>query len=100
MDAAERAGLSVLLRVGYTWDHAGNDNVLERYQKLLYDQPVQEAWRDYVGRIYQEASRHSNFYGGFLTWEDFWNFTHVAGDLGDSEESRRLAEQTLSLIHI
>lgn len=94
MDAAERAGLSVLLRVGYTWDHAGNDNVLERYQKLLYDQPVQEAWRDYVGRIYQEASRHSNFYGGFLTWEDFWNFTHVAGDLGDSEESRRLAEQT------
>lgn len=94
MDAADRAGLSVLLRVGYTWDHAGNDNVLERYQKLIYEEEVQDAWMDYVKQIYEEASRHPNFYGGFLTWEDFWNFTHVAGDLGDTRKGRELAKQT------
>ncbi len=94
MDAAERAGLWVILRVGYTWDHAGHDNVLERYQQLLYDEDVWDAWMDYAERIYQEASCHGNFYGGFLTWEDFWNFTHAAGDMGDTLIGRELAGQT------
>lgn len=92
MDAAGEEGLLVILRVGYTWDHAGSGNVLERYQDLIYKEEVREAWMDYVERIYEESSGHPNFYGGFLTWEDFWNFTHTAGELGDTAYSRRLAE--------
>ena len=94
MDAAERAGLLVMLRVGYTWDHAGQDNVLERYQQLIYEEDVRNAWLDYAGLIYQAASCHRNFYGGFLTWEDFWNFTHIAGDLGNTPAGRELAGLT------
>ncbi len=92
MDAAGEEGLLVILRVGYTWDHAGNGNILDRYRDLIYKEEVREAWMDYVGRIYEESSVHSNFYGGFLTWEDFWNFTDAAGALGDTEYSRRLAK--------
>ncbi len=92
MDAAGEEGLLVILRVGYTWDRAGTENVLERYRDLLYEEEVREAWIDYVERIYEESSVHPNFYGGFLTWEDFWNFTQTAGELGDTSYSRRLAE--------
>ena len=35
MEAAERAGLSVMLRVGYTWDYCGKESVLNRYQGLI-----------------------------------------------------------------
>lgn len=90
-EAAQEAGLSVVLRVGYTWDQAGGDDILERYRKLLYDGAVQTAWMAYVGAIYQAASRHPNFFGGFLTWEDFWNFTEAAGTMGDTAQSRKLA---------
>lgn len=37
MEAAQRQNLKVMLRVGYTWDYYSGDNVLERYEKLLYD---------------------------------------------------------------
>lgn len=95
MTEAEKQNLDVFLRVGYTWDYCINsrDNILERYQRLLYDETVREAWKDYVGTIYQAAASHSNFAGGFLTWEDFWNFTETAGRYGNSEESRNMAEK-------
>ena len=54
MEEAGKAGLKVILRVGYTWDHAGKSSVLERYQKLLYDETVQKAWLDYVDTIYRK----------------------------------------------
>ena len=94
MEEAGKAGLKVILRVGYTWDHAGKSSVLERYQKLLYDETVQKAWLDYVDTIYRKCSQYSNFYGGFLTWEDFWNFAQSAGTMGNTQESRRLAQET------
>ena len=92
MNAASAQNLSVMLRVGYTWDYAGRDNVLERYKKLMYDVSAQKAWMEYVGRLYERASAHENFCGGFLTWEDFWNFTDSSADLGNTVEGRRLAQ--------
>lgn len=93
MEEAEKQGLWVVLRVGYTWDYYGNDNVLERYQALLYDDSVKHAWRNYVSRIYQETSNYDNFYGGFLTWEDFWNFVDIAGSMGKGTDSIQMAQK-------
>ena len=82
MDAAAAQGLSVMLRVGYTWDYCGGGNVMDRYQGLMQEGTERSAWLEYVGRLYQAASSHENFCGGFLTWEDFWNFTDSSASLG------------------
>ena len=37
MDAAAAQGLSVMLRVGYTWDYCGGGNVMDRYQGLMQE---------------------------------------------------------------
>lgn len=94
MEAAAAQGLSVMLRVGYTWDYAGRDSVLERYKKLMYDESMRSAWVEYVGRLYERASSHENFCGGFITWEDFWNFTDSSAGLGTTTEGRKLARTT------
>ena len=49
MAAAGRHGLDVMFRVGYTWDYSkpeGQDGILERYRRLLYDDTERAAWRD------------------------------------------------------
>lgn len=92
MEAAERAGLSVMLRVGYTWDYCGKESVLNRYQGLIYHSETRAAWLQYVDRLYRRASAHGNFCGGFLTWEDFWNFTENAARLGRGNASRAIAQ--------
>lgn len=93
MDTAAKHNLSVMLRVGYTWDYYGRDNVLDRYKGLLYDDSLGAAWLEYVKRLYLHASAHENFSGGFITWEDFWNFTDTSAALGDGEDSKKLARQ-------
>lgn len=93
MEAAEEAGLSVMLRVGYTWDYCGEGDVLGRYRQLLYDDTVYDSWLQYVGRLYEAASAHENFCGGFLTWEDFWNFTSDAVTFGNTEQGRLMARR-------
>ena len=78
MQAAEKAGLLVSLRVGYTWDfYDEQESCLERYRELVTDKTVRSAWMDYAKTLYQKASVYSNFAGGFLTWEDFWEFTNT-----------------------
>ena len=96
MDAAGRHGLDVMFRVGYTWDYSkpeGQDGILERYRRLLYDDTARAAWRDYVSTLYQTAAVYPNFAGGFLTWEDFWNFVESAGSYGRGKDSREMAEK-------
>lgn len=44
MEVAAAQNLSVMLRVGYTWDYYGRDNVLNRFQALLYDEDMRLAW--------------------------------------------------------
>lgn len=92
MDAAAAQGLSVMLRVGYTWDYCGAGNVMERYQGLMQEGTERSAWLEYVGRLYQAASSHENFCGGFLTWEDFWNFTDSSASLGNGVKGRSMAK--------
>nr|WP_304055278.1 hypothetical protein [Enterocloster clostridioformis] len=92
MDAAAAQGLSVMLRVGYTWDYCGAGNVMERYQGLMQEGTERSAWLEYVGRLYQAASAHENFCGGFLTWEDFWNFTDSSASLGNGVKGRSMAK--------
>ena len=91
MEAAAAQNLSVMLRVGYTWDYYGRDNVLNRFQALLYDEDMRLAWLDYVKRLYERTSAHENFCGGFITWEDFWNFTESAANFGKGAYSREMA---------
>ena len=92
MDQAADAGLGVVLRVGYTWDYAKGDDVLSRYQKLLYDDAVKSAWKNYAAKVYSEASAHANFAGAFLTWEDFWNFADSIPNLTAGPKTKQLAK--------
>lgn len=92
MEAAGKQGLGVILRVGYTWDYVSPESVLSRYEGLLYDPQLKAAWLSYAERLYRQASAHENFCGGFLTWEDFWNFTEHAAEYGNGIAGRRMAK--------
>ncbi len=94
MEAAARQQLSVMLRVGYTWDYYGRDNIQTRFHGLMYDDATRTAWLDYVKRLYDAASAHENFCGGFLTWEDFWDFTGTSATYGKSQNSKAMAQKT------
>lgn len=86
MDHAEAAGLGVMLRVGYTWDMAAGDDVIERFNAMVYDSSMRNAWKKYVSSIYQTASKHGNFAGAFLTWEDFWNYISKAESAAERKD--------------
>ena len=92
MDAAGKQGLGVILRVGYTWDYASPESALSRYEGLLYDPQLKAAWISYAERLYKQVSAYENFCGGFLTWEDFWNFTENAAGYGNGIAGRRMAK--------
>ena len=49
-ETAERQGLSVMLRLGYSWDYYDHSNVLERFEGLIYDDTYLEAWKRYASR--------------------------------------------------
>lgn len=77
---AEEKELYIITRIGYTWDFYNdeNDNILDRYYKVMYDENVKLAWMDYVKEIYDNISKYKNFLGGFICWEDFWNDVTIA----------------------
>lgn len=91
-ETAQRQGLWVFLRVGYTWDYGGGSMTSSRHEALLYDENMRQAWLAYVESLYQASSVHSNFAGGFLTWEDFWNFLQNTGNGRYGQQSLQLAE--------
>lgn len=77
MECAARYDLFVSLRVGYTWDYYRTYNVQERFAGVIRNNGMERyMWIRYCERLYQEASAHDNFYGGFVTWEDFWDYTY------------------------
>ncbi|MDO4265385.1 MAG: hypothetical protein Q4C63_02835 [Eubacteriales bacterium] len=92
-EKAEAADLSVMIRLGYTWDYYDNSDLLARYQSLIYDEAYQDAWKAYAKRVYETASSYRNFAGAFLTWEDFWNFIAIEKDLVGTYAGRKLAAQ-------
>ncbi len=70
---ADKAGLNVILRVGYLWENAPvRQSTFQRYRHLLTSPRHQEAWRRYHALIRAEATRHANFAFAFLSWEDFF----------------------------
>lgn len=96
MGKADEYGLGVVLRIGYTWDYyqnRGNDEIIERYEKIVYDQQTRDAWIEYVERIYTIANAHQSLWGGFVCWEDFWNLTSkIRAIAGNNEESLKYAK--------
>lgn len=92
MEAAGEQGLWVFFRVGYTWDFSGTGMDNSRFAAMLHDGSVRGQWLDYVKSLYDAGSRHENFAGGFLTWEDFWNFLQDTGNGTVSGDRMELAE--------
>ncbi len=85
--AAEAQGLWVTLRVSYTWDYYAKEDARSRFRQLLGGGKTEEAWLDYIERLYLVCSGYDNFYGGFMTWEDFWNYMEDAPLFGNGERS-------------
>lgn len=84
MEAANEAGLWVELRVSYTWDYYAYEESMLRFRELLGGGQMRAAWLDYVEKVYRTVSGYPNFYGGFLTWEDFWNYIESPPITGQS----------------
>lgn len=80
MDCAERHGLGVVLRLGYVWDYLGATETPKRFAAITKDDgPERKLWLEYSKKVYETAAAHENFWGGFITWEDFWNYTENMG---------------------
>ncbi len=93
MREAEAHGLWVSVRVSYTWDYYGDEDARNRFFQMLGGGKVRDAWLRYVEKIYSVCSAHTNFYGGFITWEDFWNYTEDVSSFGDGERSVKEAQR-------
>ena len=71
-ETAQRQGLWVFLRVGYTWDYGGGSMTSSRHEALLYDENMRQAWLAYVESLYlgqlgpQQFCRGISDLGGFL----------------------------------
>ena len=89
---AEEQGLSVMLRLGYSWDYYDNFDVLARYERLIWDDTYLDAWKAYAKKIYETVSSYASYQGAFLTWEDFWNFVDKEKTLPGTYNGRKLAE--------
>lgn len=92
MEAAGAQGLGVRLRIGYTWDYYDDDASALRFRELLRDASAREAWMEYAGKLYEVASAYPCFCGGFMTWEDFWNYVEDSSGFGTGQYSRNEAE--------
>lgn len=75
VNVAKDNELDVYVRIGYTWDfyNDAEANIVDQFASLLSDKQTQDAWFDYVERMYSVLCQYENFKGGFLTWEDQWN---------------------------
>lgn len=93
MEAAGEQGLWVCLRISYTWDYYEEEETLIRFRELLGNDKLRAAWLKYVETVYQTASEYDNFCGGFVTWEDFWNYMEDAGSFGSGKKSVKEAER-------
>ena len=76
MKCADDHGLMVTLRIGYCWDYSGDASLPKRYAGVVQDgSNDRKLWLDYCKTIYDRVSDYGNFQGGFITWEDFWDYT-------------------------
>ncbi len=74
-DKANQHNLGVIMRVGYTYDVYNGESseaLYDRYYGLLNKKSYRNQWLKYCESIYDVAQSYENYYGAFLTWEDFW----------------------------
>jgi len=78
-EAAKRHSLGVIVRVSYTWDFYRDetDDINNRFYCLIGEDKCLNAWLEYINRVYLTLKPYDNFWGGFITWEDFWNVTYL-----------------------
>jgi hypothetical protein len=93
--AADKLGLSVIVRVAYTYQISMENNLsgITQAQRLLIDEDTRRAWLDYLAYIYRICHSYRCFRQGFLSWEEFW---HAFGSwqLRDSRPRMELATTT------
>ncbi|MBQ6856183.1 MAG: beta-galactosidase [Lachnospiraceae bacterium] len=95
MTCAEQHGLWIVLRIGYTWDYYGVQELPKRFGGITKDNSLdRHSWIRYCEKIYETASAHSNFHSGFITWEDFWDYIHNMNREYSQREMTRLARES------
>ena len=95
MSCAEQHGLWVVLRIGYTWDYYGAQELPKRFGGLTRENGQDRySWIRYCEKIYETASSHENFHSGFITWEDFWDYIHNMNREYSRKEMTRLARES------
>jgi hypothetical protein len=93
MRAAEKLGLSVIVRVGYSNQVFVDSHLsgITQAQRLLIDAETRTAWLDYLQRLYRICHGYRSFRQGFLSWEEFWHaFAHW--QLREQRPRRKIAE--------
>lgn len=86
IDAADRAGLDVVLRLGYAWD-AGSPDQGARLLALWTDPAAHAAWLGHLEALWVALGDAPRLRFAFITWEDLWAVT----DLGHAGPEERLA---------
>lgn len=74
VDEARRAGLRLMLRLGYLWDNSkASVSTYQRYQQLFQTPAILEAWNDFVRKIESVVGEDAQDVVFFLSWEDpYW----------------------------
>lgn len=94
MQCAENHGLWVVLRIGYSWDYYGAAELPSRFAGITRKTGTERSmWIRYCQKVYETASAHSNFHGGFITWEDFWDYVHNMGREYTKKTTIRMARE-------
>jgi len=89
MREAARARLLVILRVSYA-HHICDEaplNSMQLTERLLTDPDFLAPWLHYLRRVRGSTRLADNYYGAFLSWEEFW---HVLMSFCDTSRERRL----------
>ncbi|MCZ6830439.1 MAG: hypothetical protein O7F73_12800 [Gammaproteobacteria bacterium] len=93
--AADRAGLSVIVRVAYSHQilQQNTPNGITLAQRLLIDADTQQAWLHQLAELHRHCACYRCFRGGFLCWEELW---HAFGkwQLRKLQPRQKLAEIT------
>lgn len=73
VDEAEKAGLKVMLRLGYGWSfHPQAGDIGVRQQRVLNEAPVREAFFAFLQRVSRETRGREHVVLSFMSWEDLW----------------------------
>jgi hypothetical protein len=73
VEAAARADLDVVLRLGYAWTfHPASPTVATRTHDLMNDPAARSAFVAFADRIAQSLQDHPHVLLSFMSWEDQW----------------------------